>query len=173
LKSSRLQEVSCLVLDVRLPGMSGLQRQRHLAQPGYRIPIILSLLASMRDSAHAPSMLAPWTFCPSHSLSKLYLCGAEEVDCKVQRSHKSIGELGMAGERETTGKTLSSFPYSFPGLSSRCSFCRAMAFQQELSRKGNAERHGTRTCCARLREIGGRLGKEGASARRNSPRIWL
>jgi FixJ family two-component response regulator len=39
-KSSRLQEVSCLVLDVRLPGMSGLQLQRHLAQRGYRIPII-------------------------------------------------------------------------------------------------------------------------------------
>jgi FixJ family two-component response regulator len=40
LGSSRLQEVSCLVLDVRLPGMSGLQLQRHLAERGYRIPII-------------------------------------------------------------------------------------------------------------------------------------
>ena len=40
LESSRLQEVSCLVLDVRLPGMSGLQLQRHLAERGYRIPII-------------------------------------------------------------------------------------------------------------------------------------
>ena len=40
LKCNRLQEVSCLVLDVRLPGMSGLQLQRHLAERGYRIPII-------------------------------------------------------------------------------------------------------------------------------------
>jgi FixJ family two-component response regulator len=40
LGSSRLQEVSCLVLDVRLPGMSGLQLPRHLAERGYRIPII-------------------------------------------------------------------------------------------------------------------------------------
>lgn len=48
----------------------------------------------------------------------------------------SIGELGMAGERETTGKLCRAFRNSFPGLSSRCSFSRAMAFQQELSRKG-------------------------------------
>jgi len=40
LKCSRLQEISCLVLDLRLPGMSGLQLQRHLAERGYRIPII-------------------------------------------------------------------------------------------------------------------------------------
>src|SRR5438093_13681451 len=39
LKSSRLQEVSCLVLDVQLPGMSGLQLQSHLAERGYRIPV--------------------------------------------------------------------------------------------------------------------------------------
>jgi FixJ family two-component response regulator len=31
---------SCLVLDVRLPGMSGLECQRELAQTGIRIPII-------------------------------------------------------------------------------------------------------------------------------------
>lgn len=40
LKCSRLQEISCLVLDLRLPGMSGLQLQRHLAERGYCIPII-------------------------------------------------------------------------------------------------------------------------------------
>jgi FixJ family two-component response regulator len=40
LESSGLQETSCLVLDVRLPGMSGLQLQDHLAERGYRIPII-------------------------------------------------------------------------------------------------------------------------------------
>ncbi len=64
LKSSRLQEVSCLVLDVQLPGMSGLQLQSHLAERGYRIPIIFIT---------ASPTLEPWIFCPSHSLSKLYL----------------------------------------------------------------------------------------------------
>ena len=35
-----LRITSCLVLDVQMPGMSGLQLQTHLAAAGYRIPII-------------------------------------------------------------------------------------------------------------------------------------
>ena len=31
----------CLVLDVRLPGMSGLEFQTHLAEKGIRLPVIL------------------------------------------------------------------------------------------------------------------------------------
>src|SRR5947208_16766161 len=40
LKSSRLQEVSCLVLDVQLPGMCVLLLQSQQAERWYRIPII-------------------------------------------------------------------------------------------------------------------------------------
>jgi len=36
----RLQETSCIVLDVHMSGMSGLQLQSHLAAAGHRIPII-------------------------------------------------------------------------------------------------------------------------------------
>jgi len=35
----RLQETSCLVADVHMPGMNGLQLQNHLAAAGHRIPI--------------------------------------------------------------------------------------------------------------------------------------
>ena len=35
-----LRITSCLVLDVQMPGMNGLQLQSHLAAAGYRIPII-------------------------------------------------------------------------------------------------------------------------------------
>ena len=31
----------CLLLDVRMPGMSGLELQAHLAREGYRLPVIL------------------------------------------------------------------------------------------------------------------------------------
>jgi RNA polymerase sigma factor (sigma-70 family) len=31
----------CLLLDVRMPGMSGLELQSHLAREGYRLPVIL------------------------------------------------------------------------------------------------------------------------------------
>ena len=36
----RLQETCCLVLDVDMPGMSGLQLQSHLVAAGYQIPTI-------------------------------------------------------------------------------------------------------------------------------------
>ena len=40
LQSKRVDGPSCLVLDVRLPGVSGLDFQRELAEAGVRIPII-------------------------------------------------------------------------------------------------------------------------------------
>jgi FixJ family two-component response regulator len=40
LQSSRLNVPSCLVLDIRLPGISGLRFQRQLAEADIRIPII-------------------------------------------------------------------------------------------------------------------------------------
>jgi FixJ family two-component response regulator len=40
LESKRADRSSCLVLDVRLPGMSGLDFQRRLAEAGISIPII-------------------------------------------------------------------------------------------------------------------------------------
>src|SRR5690348_652537 len=40
LRSKRLDGPSCLVLDVRLPGVSGLDFQRELADAGVRTPII-------------------------------------------------------------------------------------------------------------------------------------
>src|SRR6202049_4457460 len=40
LRSKRTDGPSCLVLDVRLPGINGLDFQRDLADKGFRIPII-------------------------------------------------------------------------------------------------------------------------------------
>lgn len=40
LNSKRAEGPSCLLLDVRLPGLSGLDLQRELIQSGIRIPII-------------------------------------------------------------------------------------------------------------------------------------
>ena len=41
LQSARLDEALCLITDVHLPGMSGLQLQSRLAASGYRIPVIV------------------------------------------------------------------------------------------------------------------------------------
>jgi len=40
LKSSQLEETSCLIIDVRMPGINGLELESHLAAAGYRIPVI-------------------------------------------------------------------------------------------------------------------------------------
>ncbi len=40
LKSGQTYDTSCLVVDVQMPGMNGLQLQSHLAAGGYSIPTI-------------------------------------------------------------------------------------------------------------------------------------
>jgi FixJ family two-component response regulator len=40
LRSEQLNQTACLVLDIRMPGMSGLDLQARLKTEGHRIPII-------------------------------------------------------------------------------------------------------------------------------------
>jgi FixJ family two-component response regulator len=40
LSSNQLHETACLILDVRLPGMNGLELQRRIGAAKWRIPII-------------------------------------------------------------------------------------------------------------------------------------
>ena len=60
-KSGRMQEVRCLIADIRMPGMSGLDLQSQLNAEGYQIPIIFITahgdekmrIRAMRDGAVA------------------------------------------------------------------------------------------------------------------------
>jgi FixJ family two-component response regulator len=52
LESAQLQEMACLILDVRLPGMNGIELQRRLSNANSPIPIIFVTAhgdASVRD----------------------------------------------------------------------------------------------------------------------------
>lgn len=49
LRSSQVADNSCLILDVRMPGMSGLELQRHLQIQGSRVPIIF--ITSVQDQS--------------------------------------------------------------------------------------------------------------------------
>lgn len=55
LSSSRLSAVECLIVDVRMPGMTGLQLQRELAATGSRIPIVF-ITAHGDDAARAEAL---------------------------------------------------------------------------------------------------------------------
>ena len=47
LNSAQLRDTACLILDLRMPGMSGLELQRRLSDADYRIPIIF--ITAQRD----------------------------------------------------------------------------------------------------------------------------
>jgi len=56
LKSGRLDSTACLISDVQMPGMSGIELQDRLLARGYRLPIIFITAypeASARDQALA------------------------------------------------------------------------------------------------------------------------
>ena len=50
LKSGQLHETSCLIVDMQMPGMNGLQLQSHLAASGYKIPIIFITAYDNKES---------------------------------------------------------------------------------------------------------------------------
>jgi FixJ family two-component response regulator len=50
LKSGQLHQTSCLIVDVQMPGMNGLQLQRYLAASGYRLPIIFITAYDNKES---------------------------------------------------------------------------------------------------------------------------
>ena len=51
LESDAAQDTACLILDVRMSGMSGLELQARLAAAGYKIPLIfISAHASDREA---------------------------------------------------------------------------------------------------------------------------
>jgi FixJ family two-component response regulator len=57
LNSDHLHDTVCLILDVRMPGMSGLDLQRHLVANNSRIPIIF-VTSHGDDGARARALAA-------------------------------------------------------------------------------------------------------------------
>jgi FixJ family two-component response regulator len=58
LQSDRLDETSCLITDVHLRGMSGLQLQSRLARSGYVIPVIVIITAFPDDRVRERALSA-------------------------------------------------------------------------------------------------------------------
>ncbi len=57
LKSEQVHDTSCLITDVRMPGLTGLDLQDHLIAQGHRIPIIF-MTGFSEDGVRARAMNA-------------------------------------------------------------------------------------------------------------------
>ena len=57
LKSDQVHDTSCLISDVRMPGLTGLDLQDHLIAQGHRIPIIF-MTGFAEDGVRARAMNA-------------------------------------------------------------------------------------------------------------------
>ena len=57
LKSEQIQDTSCLITDVQMPGLSGIDLQEHLVARGHCIPIIF-MTGYPSDSVRARAMKA-------------------------------------------------------------------------------------------------------------------
>ena len=57
LSSNQVDDTACLILDVRLPGMNGLELQRRIAGANWRIPIIF-ITSHADDDARARALEA-------------------------------------------------------------------------------------------------------------------
>lgn len=82
LNSPRRREVSCLILDVRLPGMSGIELQKKLLDEGSTCPIVFI-------SAHGDNKVR----------DLVMKAGAVAFLSKPVRSQALLKEIGSALER--------------------------------------------------------------------------
>jgi FixJ family two-component response regulator len=75
LHTGHLQHTACLILDMRMPGMSGLELQRHLAAAQWRIPVIF-ITAHDEEEARARALKAGVVDCLHKPFSEAALLEA-------------------------------------------------------------------------------------------------
>jgi FixJ family two-component response regulator len=81
LESPRLAETDCLVTDVQMPGMTGVELHRHLVDAGYAIPTIL--VTAYPDEAVRKRVLKEGVVC--------YLCKPVDDDHLERCLHSALG----------------------------------------------------------------------------------
>ena len=57
LSSGQVEKISCLITDLQMPGLNGLDLQDHMLKAGHRIPIIF-ITAFPNDKARARALVA-------------------------------------------------------------------------------------------------------------------
>jgi FixJ family two-component response regulator len=88
LNSGDLNDTACLILDVRMPGMSGLELQAELAASNRRIPIIF-VSAHTPEEARARALAAGAVAFLLKPFSEDALLGAVDLSLGIHRSGAS------------------------------------------------------------------------------------
>jgi len=87
LDSAWVRETRCLILDIALPGMSGLELQRELERRGHRIPIII--MTALEDDTVRQRLLSQGAVeCLFKPFSEVDLIKA--LDAAIQISHTTL-----------------------------------------------------------------------------------
>ena len=89
LQASQIQDTACAIVDVRMPGMSGLELQQHLATIQYPIPLIF-ITAHGDAEARARALRAG-------AVDFLYKPFSEEVLLRAIQSALQASRDGGAG----------------------------------------------------------------------------
>ncbi|WGD50203.1 response regulator [Bradyrhizobium sp. CB1650] len=74
LRSNRIDDFACVITDVQMPGMSGVQLQEHLRAAGSRVPFIF--FTAFPDESTRAQALAAGATC--------YLSKPCDADCLIQ-----------------------------------------------------------------------------------------
>jgi FixJ family two-component response regulator len=93
IQSSRLSETSCLITDVQLRGMSGIELQHRVAALGRRIPtIVITAFPDERIRAQALSAGAVCFLCKPINMGELVNC----IDLALNR-RSDVAKPGSGG----------------------------------------------------------------------------
>jgi FixJ family two-component response regulator len=83
LRSDRLAETACLISDVQMPGMTGIQLQDHLLAQGHQMPIIfITAYPEPKARRQAVASGALGYFSKPFSEDKLISCLDQALSCR-------------------------------------------------------------------------------------------
>src|SRR5215510_12454666 len=99
LSADDLRTTDCLILDVRMPGMNGLDLQRHLAATDYQIPVIFITAHGDEEARRRALQAAQWITCSNHSAKKRYSMQSTQLSLKkMEGSNGGLLKFDKGGE---------------------------------------------------------------------------
>jgi FixJ family two-component response regulator len=101
LNSQRIDDTSCLITDVQMPGLSGLDLQDRLIVRGHRIPIVF-ITGHSDDIAQARAMKAGATAFLSKPINCPRLIGYLD---KALMASDTKGRMSTLGQAATSGRS--------------------------------------------------------------------